>query len=103
VQIWLDPGSGGWFERLSQPLTHPYVLSRKWEREEIGRSWSDADEVEASQQSLATLTSGLLRRCRSQLVLAIPDLGESGFEQRGVLLKAFQQVLQSKGGQFERA
>ncbi|MFH1906831.1 MAG: UvrD-helicase domain-containing protein, partial [Chloroflexota bacterium] len=28
VQFWLDPGSGGWAERLFQPLTQPYVLSR---------------------------------------------------------------------------
>jgi hypothetical protein len=102
VQIWLDPGSSGWYERLSQPLTHPYVLSRKWEQEEAGQMWLDSDEVEAGRHALATLVSGLLRRCRSQLILAIPDLGESGFEQRGVLLKAFQQVLQQKGRQDER-
>ena len=27
-QFWLDVGGRGWFERLYQPLTHPYVLSR---------------------------------------------------------------------------
>ena len=27
-QFWLDVGSSGWWERLYQPLTHPYVLSR---------------------------------------------------------------------------
>ena len=31
VQFWLDVGSGGWWERLFQPLTQPYVLSRAWE------------------------------------------------------------------------
>ncbi len=30
VQFWLDAGSSGWWERLSQPLTQPYVLSRSW-------------------------------------------------------------------------
>ena len=29
-QFWLDVGGTGWWERLSQPLTHPYVLSRRW-------------------------------------------------------------------------
>ena len=93
TQYWLDPGSGGWYQRLSQPLTHPYVLSRKWEQEQPGRTWTDADEVETGQQSLLILTVGLLRRCRSKLVLAISDLGESGFEQRGDLLKAFGMIL----------
>ncbi len=31
VQFWLDVGNQGWFERLYQPLTHPYVLSRDWQ------------------------------------------------------------------------
>jgi len=93
VQFWLDPGSGGWTERLFQPLTHPYVLSRQWEP---GRIWSDADEVAADRQTLARLSTGLLHRCRSRLYLGLSDLGESGFEQRGPLLKAFQRVLQGK-------
>jgi hypothetical protein len=92
AQFWLDPGSGGWAERLFQPLTHPYVLSRHWEN---GRLWSDADEVAANQQTLARLVTGLLRRCRSRVYLGLSDLGESGFEQRGVLLKAFQRVLKA--------
>ena len=66
VQFWLDAGSSGWYERLSQPLTHPYVLSRAWEP---GRMWSDADEVRTSQEALARLVSGLLRRCRERVVL----------------------------------
>jgi hypothetical protein len=93
VQFWMDAGSSGWYERLAQPLTHPYVLSRGWEP---GRIWSDADEVQVSRESLARLSSGLLRRCRERVYLCISDLGESGFEQRGDLLKAFQKVLQEK-------
>ena len=85
VQFWLDAGSGGWWERLFQPLTQPYVLSRSWERE---RPWTDADDQAANQQTLARLVTGLLRRCRSHLFLGLSDLGESGFEQRGPLLKA---------------
>jgi len=91
VQFWLDAGSSGWYERLSQPLTHPYVLARGWEP---GRTWTDADEVEQSREALARLVSGLLRRCRERIYLCMSELGESGFEQRGDLLKAFQKVLQ---------
>jgi len=92
IQFWLDPGSSGWYERLSQPLTHPHVLSREWE---VGRMWSDADEVQASKESLARLVSGLLHRCRERVYLGLSELGESGFEQRGELLRAFQKVLQT--------
>ena len=93
VQFWLNPGSDGWVERLFQPLTHPYVLSRSWDNAE-GHYWTDADDVTANQETLARLTTGLLRRCKERLYLGLSELGESGFEQRGVLLKAFQRVLQ---------
>lgn len=89
-QFWIDPSSSGWYQRLTQPLTHPYVLSREWEP---GRLWTDADEVQVNQQSMARLISGLLLRCRERVYLGIPELGESGFEQRGELLRAFQKVL----------
>lgn len=94
VQFWLDPGSNGWVERLAQPLTQPYVLSRGWDP---ARSWGDADEVQAETESLARLVRGLLSRCREKVYLAIPELGETGFEQRGTLLRAFQRVLQDAG------
>jgi hypothetical protein len=85
VQFWLDVGSSGWWERLFQPLTQPYVLSRSWDRD---RSWTDADDLAANQQALSRLVIGLLRRCRGNIYLGMSDLGESGFEQRGPLLKA---------------
>jgi hypothetical protein len=90
VQFWLDVGSVGWWERLEQPLTHPYVLSRSWEP---GRPWTDADEFERQQDMLYRITSGLVRRCRRGIFLGISDLGEQGFEQRGPLLRIFQQIL----------
>ena len=93
MQFWLEPGSSGWSERMYQPLTQPYVLSRHWLKD---RTWTDADEVISSREALARLTSGLLRRCRSRVYLGISDLGESGFEQRGVLMKAFQRILESQ-------
>ena len=95
VQFWLDPGSNGWVQRLSQPLTQPYVLSRHWES---GRTWMDTDEVNAETESLARLAGGLLSRCREKLFLAIADLSETGFEQRGTLLRAFQKVMNQVPG-----
>lgn len=94
VQFWLDPGSNGWVQRLSQPLTHPYVLSRHWQ---LGRLWTDADEANAETESLARLVGGLLSRCREKLFLALADLSETGFEQRGTLLRAFQKIIQEQG------
>ncbi|HTX92243.1 MAG TPA: UvrD-helicase domain-containing protein [Anaerolineales bacterium] len=89
VQFWLDVGSNGWWERLFQPLTQPYVLSRAWER---GRLWTQADEEDANRQTLARLAGGLLRRCRERVYLGLCDLGESGFEQRGPLLKSIWKI-----------
>ncbi len=90
IQFWLDAGSSGWYERLSQPLTHPYVLSRGWQE---GRQWTDADDVQYSREAMARLVSGLLHRCRERVYLGIAELGESGFEGRGELLRAFQKVI----------
>lgn len=89
-QFWIDVGNRSWTERLYQPLTHPYVLSRNWQE---GQPWTDMDEIGASSLSLERLATGLLRRCRKKLYLGLSDLNEQGFEQRGVLLTAFQRVL----------
>lgn len=89
-QFWLDIGSRGWYERLYQPLTHPYVLSRHWQP---GRLWDHDDEDVANQERLYRLAVGLLRRCRKQVFLGLSELGEQGYEQRGPLLWAFNHVL----------
>jgi superfamily I DNA/RNA helicase len=93
IQFWIDPGSNGWVQRLSQPLTQPYVLSRHWEQ---GRLWMDSDEAQAETESLARLVGGLLTRCSEKVYLGLAYLGETGFEQRGTLLRAFQKVLQNQ-------
>ncbi len=90
VQFWLDAGSRGWWERLYQPLTQPYVLSRRWPRGDV---WTDSDEHEARQETLHRVIQGLLRRCRSQVYLGLSELGEHGREQKGPLLRAIQRVL----------
>jgi hypothetical protein len=89
-QFWLNVGSTGWWERIYQPLTHPYVLSRSWPP---GRTWTDEDEFEAERATLYRLVLGLARRCRKKIYLGISDLSEEGYEQKGPLLQAIQAAL----------
>ena len=91
VQFWLDAGSSAWYEGLAQPLTQPYVLTREWP---VGRQWTFADAEAMDTQLMTQLISGLLHRCRRKIVLAISNWSESGFEQRGPMLRLFQRVLQ---------
>jgi superfamily I DNA/RNA helicase len=92
IQFWLDIGNRSWSERLYQPLTHPYVLSRNWPAD---RPWTDVEEVETSEQVLDALTTGLLNRCRRKVYLGLSEYNEQGYEQRGPLLQAFHRILQS--------
>jgi len=85
-QFWLDIGSNGWWERLNQPLTHPYVLSRHWPG---GTPWQDSDEIKANQVTLARLVDGLLNRCSRHLYLYMAGMDDQGREQRNQLLQAF--------------
>ena len=91
-QFWLDVGGHGWAERLYQPLTQPYVLSRRWPP---GAPWTDNEEYASSQEALYRLTTGLIRRCRCKIFLGLSDLGESGYEMKGPFLRAIQRVLQN--------
>lgn len=90
VQFWLNINSSGWYERLYQPLTNPYVLSRQWPS---GRRWSDFDEEEVRKRTLSTLILGLLDRCTERLYLGWSDLNEQGREEHGRLLHSFQQLM----------
>jgi len=89
-QFWVNVGGRGWWERLYQPLTHPYVLSREWPRD---ATWTDGDEFTTRQEALYRLTLGLIRRCRRGVYLGLSQLGEQGYEQKGPLLLAVQRVL----------
>ncbi|QPC84007.1 AAA family ATPase [Phototrophicus methaneseepsis] len=89
-QFWLNVGSSGWSQRLYQPLTQPYVLSRQWPQ---GRVWTDQDEVEADEQTLYDLSLGLIRRCRKKIYLGLSQFNEQGYEQRGPLLMTIQAML----------
>jgi len=92
IQFWLDVGNRSWAERLYQPLTHPYVLSRNWMQDKI---WTDVEEVETGERVLFALVVGLLNRCRRKIYLGLSEYNEQGFEQRGPLLQAFHRILQS--------
>jgi hypothetical protein len=95
IQFWLDIGSAAWYERIYQPLTHPYVLRRGWDED---RTWTDEDEVEVRNEALARLLLGLTRRCRQRVYLAYSELNEQGREQQGPLLKAFLGMFRRWGG-----
>lgn len=94
VQFWIDIGSGGWWERLYQPLTHPYVLSQRWP---ASQPWSDYDEFTTRQETMRRLLLGLVRRTRTRIYLGMSDYSESGFEQRGPLLNLINRLL-AQGG-----
>ncbi|MBX3054708.1 MAG: hypothetical protein KF753_24770 [Caldilineaceae bacterium] len=90
VQFWLDVGATGWWERLYQPLTHPYVLSQQWPANAV---WSDLDEFQRRQEMLRRLLIGLIRRTRGEIYLGLSDYGENGMEQRGPLLGLLNRIL----------
>ena len=92
-QFWLNTGSNGWHERLEQPLTQAYVLSRSWKP---GRVWTTADDSQLSKETLTHTVQGLLSRCRKRVFLGISVYDEAGSQETGLLL----QVLQ---GLFRRA
>ncbi len=90
IQFWLDIGASGWWERLYQPLTHPYVLSHDWPPD---RPWTDLHEFRTRQEAMRRLLLGLVRRARERIYLAMSDYGENGTEQRGPLLTLINRVL----------
>lgn len=91
-QFWLNLGSKGWYERLEQPLTHPYVLNRQWQP---GHKWTADDELALGHQNLDRILLGLLHRCRGQVHLCTSEYGESGAEERGHLLTWAQNLFRS--------
>lgn len=92
-QIWLNGGSRGWYERIYQPLTHPYVLSRGWSAD---RPWTDQEEVRVQTDVLQRVTTGLVRRCRKKLYLGITAVDQRGYEQKGLLLQAANRIFLSQ-------
>jgi hypothetical protein len=91
-QFWLDVGSISWSERLEQPLTHPYVLSRNWKAED---KWTHAHENQLSNETLSQLINGLSARCNQHIFLYASGLSEQGQEQSSPFLKALQRLNRS--------
>ena len=96
-QFWVDIGSQGWWSRVDQPLTQPYVLNRNWQS---GKQWTDMDEYETNQRTLSRVVSGLLRRCREHVYMCSINFNEQGLEDRGQLLLAMQ-LLQRERSQMQ--
>ena len=90
-QFWLDTGSRGWYERIFQPLTNPYVLARDWTR---GEKWSDTEEQDMNLTNLDRLSSGLIRRCKKRVYFCLTETDEMGYEQKGLLLQSINTLLQ---------
>ncbi len=86
-QFWLDIGSLGWWERLNQPLTNPYILRREWS---ASQPWSYNQDYDANQEHMQRIVEGLLNRCTRRLYVFSVQVNERGSEQRGPLLQAFQ-------------
>ena len=95
VQFWLDVNSLGWYERIHQPLTHPHVLSRRWQTG-AGRKWTDEDEHREQRGMLSRVVRGLAARCESRIYVASSQLSISGQENDGPLARAIQRVLAAK-------
>lgn len=91
-QFWLNLGGKGWYERLEQPLTHPYVLNRQWLP---GKKWTTDDELALGRFNLERTLLGLLRRCSGHVHLCTSDYNESGIEERGLLLTWAQNLFRS--------
>jgi hypothetical protein len=96
IQFWLDIGSSGWWERLYQPLTHPYVLSPQWPQHE---PWDDFHEYQTRQDAIRRLLLGLTRRARERIYVAMSSYSESGFEQEGPLLNLVNRLLTKYRGE----
>lgn len=87
IQYWLDIGAMGWWERLNQPMTNPYLLNRNFDP---SQRWTDAHEFNANQDAMQRLVAGLLNRCTSRIIVSAVRTNEFGSESRGPLLHAFQ-------------
>jgi hypothetical protein len=89
-QYWLDIGSQGWWARLDQPLTQPYVLNRNWQ---VNTPWTDVEEFSTNQKNLSRLVNGLLIRCTEHVTMVSIDINQQGNEERGSLMIALQNLL----------
>lgn len=86
-QFWLNIGSSSWYQRLEQPLTHPFVLSRNWQ---AGSKWTMDDETALNRVNLRRTINALLLRCRKAVFAEHSQFNEAGSEEKGLLLYEIQ-------------
>lgn len=91
-QFWLDIAAADWWTPPQQPLTNPYVLSRRWP---AGQPWNDAADYATRQVALARTVQGLCNRCLEGIVLCSSALGTAGQTQDGPLLRVLEPILES--------
>jgi hypothetical protein len=89
-QFWLDIGSLGWWERLYQPLTNPYIFRPQWNSNEV---WTNEMDYLTNKQSMRRLVNGLISHCSQSIQAASVQINEYGSENHGPLLQAFQTLL----------
>ena len=78
---------------IAKELTNPWVLSRRWSK---GMVWDDGLDQKIRVERLARLIRGLLCKCEKGIYIAHSQLSSQGFEQDGILLEAFE-VLMERG------
>jgi hypothetical protein len=69
----------------------------------VERRWTDAEEYQANQASLARLMEGLLERCESHVYLYAVGLNQAGINQSSPLLSAMQLFLKRMRGAAQHA
>ncbi|MGB4631383.1 MAG: hypothetical protein WBI02_05525, partial [Tepidanaerobacteraceae bacterium] len=92
-QFWVDIGSRYWMRGIAKELTNPWVLSRRWRK---GLVWDDELDQKVRVEKLARQIRGLLCKCKKGIYIAHSQLSSQGFEQDGILLEAFE-VLMERG------
>ncbi len=97
-QFWLDVPSMDWWTPPQQPLTNPYILSRRWPP---GRPWDDAADYTSRQAALAQIVRGLCNRCREGIVLCGSELGTAGQFQDGPLWRALETIVRFREERFD--
>lgn len=90
-QFWVDIGSRYWLRGIAKELTNPWVLSRRWRK---GLVWDDELDQKIRVEKLARQIRGLLCKCKKGIYIAHSQLSSQGFEQDGILLEVFEELME---------
>jgi len=89
LPVLVDVGSSAWWERLEQPLTHPYVLRRNYP---LDMPWTDDMEAEANRPAVPNRDGPDAALPDSNLP-GVSGAGRGRFRAARPLLRVFQQIL----------